>query len=475
VFSSSTPLPIGRTTFDALDVDLAYRLGRAPTSSERVEALRPAAVGPLHTAPSERADTEGTAPSTLNLPDDFWQARPYLAHIHLAAQSRGLSPDALLEGVIWGYAAYIWPQFLLPDDGTFDYIGVNVGESGIGKTKAKSAAVKLLIPAVSVPEVWVGAPPGSGEGIIEGYIQRGTKGHQEGLKYRGIGWYADEGVFIQNLHKRAGNTTVETLKSAWSGELTGQRNARGESTRILMPRQVRVSVLISITPADAARFLAADYAEGGFAQRISWSWAHHPGILPRLDRPEWPGPLNLPLYMSENMERTLDVDRAVIATMDAIDLERSRSAEAGASPLDAHALYGTLKLAGIFALMDHRCEVTMQDWALAMQKMDVGRKVRAHVSLQLSAATEARHIAAGRGDVVRESARYELRMQKALVELIRALERSGGQLPAKVVKDRLRHLKDRYGLHHKDVIQEAQDRGIVVCPPGQGVRLQGGS
>ena len=76
----------------------------------------------------------------LNLPEEFWGARPYLGHIRDAAHSMLVSPDSVLGGVLTRYAATVPPSIVLPNAGTLDLFVIIHGHSGAGKSMVRLSA-----------------------------------------------------------------------------------------------------------------------------------------------------------------------------------------------------------------------------------------------------------------------------------------------------------------------------------------------
>ena len=475
-FSTSLPFPIDqRRTYDAVDVDFALTNGCLPTQAERVEALRPFKPQVVRSVAIEPDRTNGDEPTHiptnigLNRPMEFWEARAPFRHIYQAARSWDLSPDTVFEAFRTNYAALIPPNITLPEYGTLDWISVVVGASGFGKTRSQTLAMKLLeeLPWREDEALVLGFSPGSsGEGFIEAYLEpRKEKGLiRKRIKHRGIAFYADEGHFINQISQRSGNTTLSTIKSAFSGMMIGTSAATGDRTRRLLPREVRFSLLIAITPNDAARFLASDNTDGGWPQRLSWAWAHddYDGPLP-----EYPGPLDLP-YHDYNM-RTLGAEMTYSDDVTKIWHQERRMQRLGTTPtgLDGHRTLSCLKAASMFALMDDRFHVTLEDWDLAVMDNSTSRTVRQHVSDQGRSHAEAHHRTAGRNMAIRDDAADEYRMAKCIDVVIRALKRREGPVLMKQMKDLLKHKPFSPSV----IIDAAIAAGKVVHEPGQGLKL----
>jgi hypothetical protein len=242
-------------------------------------------------APAEGDDTP------LNLPADFWLARPALTQIRDAAWSAMCSPDALLVQALARVATFVHPSFKLPGvqqgligkHQTLDFLGCVVAETSGGKTMAAGVG-EMLVPAPE-PSVF-GDPPidfeqrvGSGEGIAEFFLVPEMAPDEEGkLKATGrriIGRQAlfanvDEGTGFTNQAGRKGATIVSTLASAWSGESLGQLNAASETRRLVQGGRVRICAVINMQDSNGYKLYADDLESVGFTGRLLFASAHDP-------------------------------------------------------------------------------------------------------------------------------------------------------------------------------------------------------
>ena len=447
VHSTNAGLETGNPTHDALDIILATQLGRRPSPAERVEYLR--AQRPVAVQGAGAAETAPVA--DLNLPREFWQSRGYLAHIHQAALARRLSPDAVWEAVKCFYAATIPWNHRLPGDGTMDYISIIVGPSGAGKSRAKQEAYNLLADFHELRGIRFPAPVGSGEGMTAAYLNP-----ESDPKYllRGIGWYADEAKFVLDISSRPGNTTMQAIKQMWSGELTGSVAATAERHRWLAPRDVRGTLLMSVTPGVATRFLSADLSDEGLPQRVSWGWAV---FAHETMRPEHPGPLHLSVFdhnRATGGPYEVQLEPELEALVDAHQLRLARGEGDG---LEGHATYATLKTAAIHAHMDGRMRVSMADWDLGATDWRTTTAIRAH----LATATQDRNVVAGIARAHQRLAENTVYLERAVEALKRKVQNAEQPLTVREIKDSLRYVKQRHGIGYQEVLEVAIDRGWV--------------
>ena len=454
VHSSNAGLPVG-VGLDAVDLLICWESPHsvAPTNAERTEwfkAQRPPAV--------RDAGAAGMDPvAGLNLPASFWEARPYLGHIHQAALSLRLSPDAVWEGVKCFYAATIPWNHRLPGDGTFDYVSIVVGAPGAGKSRAKHCAWMLLEKCRGLEGVAFPAPAGSGEGMTDLYLDRDNK--ERRYKLRGVGFYADEGKFLLDIASRSGNTTMQAIKQMWSGELTGSVAATAERHRWLDPRDVRATLLVSATPDVAAQFMRQDLTDEGLPQRISWGWATYPHPD---ERPDWPGALDVHVWdhnRAPDNIYTVDLAAELSALIDARQLAAARGETGPDDGLEGHAIYAIEKGAGLHAHLDGRLDITTDDWALATQDWETTRAVREHVLAAVQQHVNDRNIAAAQARAHFEVAKADVHLERALLSLIRKLQKSKTPMTRHDIRTHLASYRKRHQITHHEVIDLAIQRG----------------
>jgi hypothetical protein len=241
---------------------------------DRMNRLRRALWGPEVSA----ILFDGDPLNPINLPETFWDQSEILQHIRQMAWHRMLSGDAVLGAVLCRLAWRVWPDITLPPvvaaPGTLDLCVALVGPSGSGKTSAMWAASELLgapvLPNGRPHPAFEEWPAGSGEGIIEAYLDEIEEEDDEGNKHRvksqtklGVLFSLDEGAALRSIAARSGATIMQTIRSAWSGSMLGNANARADTTRRLAARSYRFVLLSAFQPGAAAMLLGADETEGG--------------------------------------------------------------------------------------------------------------------------------------------------------------------------------------------------------------------
>ena len=366
-----------------------------------------------------------TAP---NLPDEFWSARPVLAHVRQAAHSRTLSADAVIAGVLARVAAIVPPSITLPaivgTVGTLDLLVATAAQSGRGKTTAARVAAELV--PITDRDVVVDFQLGSGEGLVDAFLgqvdevdERGEKRKVRRQVRRAVLAVVDEGQVLAELGSRRGSTILPTLRSAWSGQTLGQGNASADTNRRLDAGRYRVAAMLSFQPEHATGII--DDSAGGTLQRIIWFAGTDPMIPDQ--PPPWPDFLDLDLAHVHwhGLGHTMVAAEQVATEVRSRHLARARGEAVEADALDSHTDLCRLKIAGILAIIDGRLDITVDDWRLAGMVLDSSRRVRRTVIEYARSAAhrreEAGHArAAQREAVIADSA--EVRALEAMAKAI---------------------------------------------------------
>lgn len=356
---------------EAENNNLAYLLGddTAPAAPPNIDPV---------TGEINRPDPIDPA---LNLPDQFWDARPALQHIRQAAHSRSRCADSVLVATLARVATLIPPTITLPaivgSKASLNFFGAIVSRSGGGKSTSSDVARELV--PFDRNDIVDNVPPGSGEGLIEMYLEfvseEGPDGKRTKVKRQtkqAAYVFVDEGQALMSVGDRQGNITLPILRSAWSGSVLGQQNASQETNRRIGAHQYRMGLIMGFQLAYAATLIAD--GEGGTPQRFVFMNATDAAIPD--DAPEWPGPLPVAMLPIIHSGQTVDFDRDVAAGIRARNLAAQRG-ESDVDPLDTHTDLGRMKVAAILAYLDDgRLHVTPQDWELAGMVMDTSRAVR---------------------------------------------------------------------------------------------------
>lgn len=465
VYSPNTPLeptgpgdPNGYTPFRAYaayehrgDLQAASRAARELKDGPRPVADIAAILGagPARQAPPNIDPETGeilgkrlNADPAHHLPDDFWRARPHLAHIRQAARARLVAADAVLGAVLTRIAAITPHSVELPaiigsPVGLTYYAGI-VGPPEAGKSAAAGVAAELL-PA---PEhVLDRLPIGSGEGMVEVLFDLVDEEDENGKKRKvkrqtrhAAIFHIDEGAILSDLAGRQGSTLMPTLRTAFSHGVLGNANASIERRRILDGLHYVYGITLGIQPELAGPLLGDTAA--GTPQRFVWLMATDPGIT--ATPPEHPGELDwtapdngafpLEQIASRRGYRRHVIDIApAIRTEVIADRVSTMTGEQQRDQADAHQILVRLKTAALLAILDGRVDVGDDDWQLAHTIVTTSRAIRrtvegtiGHLQQQKEHAAVERH---ARREVTVEATKEARALESASKALARAVHR----------------------------------------------------
>jgi len=395
VFSSNTPFVeyTGRgpaPSYDRLDVIATYSHGGDRVAAARALAGRDTitlGVSNRSSAPANvdpdtgeiLADAESQAPTGhVLLPDEFWTARPIFDHIRTAARARMIAPDALFGAVLAKVALMTDNRYVLPPIvgryGTLDFLLGLVGKSGAGKGSTLDTCDNMLATGSPARDYrTASALVGSGEGMVHAYYEQLTEkvdGRNKTVwkrKVEGLLFRIDEGQALTALAARSGQTTMTTLRQAWSGESLGGSYASSDKKVTLNAGTYRFVGVMAIQPA-LAKDMLSDYL-GGTPQRFVWLSLSDPGAPDHT--PEWPGslPWEPPVWSSTDAQ---PIPGGLMKTVIPVCTDvtkyvqecRRKSLRTGGTD-DEHAQLRRLKVSALLAILDERLEVTWDDWELA--------------------------------------------------------------------------------------------------------------
>lgn len=331
------------------------------------------------------------AATNPGLPDEFWEARDYLAHIRDAAWSRGRSAEAVLGTVLARVAAVNDHSIQLPPivgaPCGLSLIVALVGKPGQGKGTGRHVGIDLIDRGAILNPDLDNVPPGSGEGLAEMLmgtvtepdpIENKTRSVRKQVHYNCF-VYVDEGeILARHTNRTSGSTIIPTLKSMFTSGPLGQANANSDRRRIIPGGSYVYGILLGIQPEKAGPIF--DDIGGGLPQRFLWMPTGGVPIPPPDERDEWPGALALPdvaLGPGEVVDGTkryrFQLAPTVKAEVLANDYDRVQH---GCAELEEHQDLIRLKVAGILAIMDGRLAITDNDWRLAGMVIDTSRNTR---------------------------------------------------------------------------------------------------
>lgn len=305
------------------------------------------------------------------LPRSFYDETDALRRIRDAANAQRVAPDAVLGAILCRVAASVNPSIMLDlaTPAGLNFITVLIGESGDGKTKANRVACRLL-PKVCERD---GLPIGSGEGLIEAYMETftdpETKRKLKRQKHERACFYYDEGESLLRHRQRQDSTIESTLRSAWSGSAIGTTNADPERTRLLEDDSYTFALVMGLQPTFAAQFLRDDSA--GTPQRFLFVSAVD-AYMPDSVAP-WKGVLD---FKPRELTGPIHVDPEIIRIMDSNTVKRNKRIGVF-DRLDSHRDLMTLKVAALLAILDGVDGVDLEHWHRAVLIYENSKNIRA--------------------------------------------------------------------------------------------------
>ncbi|MGW3352564.1 bifunctional DNA primase/polymerase [Nonomuraea rubra] len=414
------------------------------------------------------------------LPEDFWQARPLFAHVRQAAYSRLIAPDGVMAAVLIRAATALDYRVLLPAvvgrPAALNLFGALAAGSGGGKGASLDAAAELVPFANTQNHRIIEVSAGSGEGLVKKFFARveekdsnnkPTGNWQWEQQVEGMYLRVDEGSLFGPLSQRKGQTTVEMLRQAWSGERLGGSYASEDRGHQLAPHTYRMCLIMGIQP-EIAGFLFDD-VHGGLPQRFLWLAVQSPE-MPDLDNiPMHPGALtwhppvvdarHLTGRVNNMARHLLDIAPEVAREIRAAHLDQV-TGRAAADPLDGHANLSRLKVAAVLAALDDHLGVRVEDWELSRVVMDTSRAVRRWMQQRVqatdAATRKARNVAHAEREVLAESAKETAK----LTRMAKRAHRYVDQLTSAGQKATKREINKRFGGSEKPLLEDALDHAL---------------
>jgi hypothetical protein len=352
----------------------------------------------------------------LRLSAGFYEFSDSLRFIRDEAIHRMVAPDALLFSLLARISAAIPPSYVLPafvgSQGTPSVCSAIVGNAGIGKSQANSAARELF--PFEDDRFAFDLPNGTGQGMIEAYLRaakKGEAGYEEGLKIQrrlGCHFYIDEGSNLVALAQKTEDITLDTIRSLWSGETVGQTNASSATSRYLPARAASFGLSVGFQPDIAALFITKG-AGVGTPQRFLWCYAHNQDQPTFVEKPKGflsikiPAPRDSPFQFrfDPSIEEEVRDRRAKCMRLELV-----------LDPLETHNHLKQIKVAACLAVLHNETHVDTQRWALAGNIVEVSNNVLNDIREEYAAKESAR-----------QAAQHDLHAQKT----VRTIEKTTEQ------------------------------------------------
>lgn len=471
VFSSNAhpvPASAGRQTYDTIDVLGCYQLGHLPSQHERVGIIRTFA---KHSGQKVAADSGVSDDGWLS--DDFWESREYLAAIRQAAWETQRCPEGFLGTVLSTFATGIPCSIRLEAlvggaTSPLNTYVVLVGRSGAGKSSSLAVARRLVGPPPG-NDVHYGVTLRSGEGLISAVrsVPPKTKDNPDPapLFLRGIQVVFDEGEALTQQSERSGSTVLSTFCSAWSGlpgaKVGGSKAAGDES---FAADRTHVDLVMGLQLGVGAGLFTGQPVRQGFTSRLLCFATDRPGD-PSLRKRGEPAPLGLPYYYPEQA-REIGVMTFPASVEERVSAWMYHAQTVGVGPHDGHQMLLRMRVAALLALMDRNAQVDPVHWELAHEIEKHSHATRNRLLAGLTNVDLEQVRAAGRKDVVRESARRDAWIEDRARRLARRVHNADEPLLRRAQKDVFRGSDERKQLDF--IVTYAIERGWVAIEPVEG-------
>lgn len=306
---------------------------------------------------------------------DFFTARDSLTRLWKFADSRTVSPWAMLGVVLARLVAAIEPELVLPPliggYGSLNMFVGLVGLPGQGKGAAMSAgldAVQFHRPGSIVPVDTDTVTPGSGEGLVKLFVPPKPEKDKPAPVARSRALVSESEITsMAALGGRSGATLVPTLLKMWAGEHVGFTNADADRTTSIKAHTYRMCMVSQIQPGNAPALL--DHVDSGLPQRFLWLPVQV-SITPRWGT-EPVDSLMVPVPRRDQRTVMTLPDDVVAYVRDDYRQRGSLSFSAEVDPMEGHYNMLRLKVAAALALLEGRAGVTPEDWELSRLVMNV--------------------------------------------------------------------------------------------------------
>ncbi|MGH3780254.1 MAG: bifunctional DNA primase/polymerase [Pseudonocardiaceae bacterium] len=316
--------------------------------------------------------SQGKPHGGINLPGEWWVARPTLSHARTCAHSRGRSADAVM-GALLARVSSLVPGHLRVDTGiaapaSLNFYAILLGSSAAGKSTSAAVAESMLPIGVELDSPIEDI--GSGPGVAAAFGLVNGDGVFEQTQHR-VMFKCDEGELLLATSRNKESTTLATLRTAWTGQAFGQRNATQALNRRVT--DYSLGLWVGLQPIHAAELFSARAVGDGTLQRFLWFSAADPSIT--AEQPHNPGRLpwdHSVLRLTDSTPLTLPTDIRRELFLRNVAVQRG---ELVPEPGQEHAALQQIKVSGLLAMLDGRRDIDHEDWQLAAVVLETSNAV----------------------------------------------------------------------------------------------------
>jgi hypothetical protein len=357
--------------------------------------------------------------------NEFWSARPVLAHIHRYAQARAAGPWGALGSALVRAACAVPPHITLPPivggPMSLNLFGALVGHSGLGKNAADAVgreAVRFTYAGLLSDPIEL--PIGTGEGIAKTFRQADA-GPDDDAPNTAI-FTAPEVDTLAALIGRQGSTTEPELRKVYSGEQLGFANAQKHTRTRVAAQSYRAGLIVGAQPQRSGGLFRG--ADGGTPQRFTWLPVDDPDAPDELPETPEPMTIDIPAIFGPHLTVPDEVRADILAH------RRAMLRREPVDPLDGHRLLSQLKVAAALMILDSPdravCEITDEDWSLAGVVMAVSDQTREAIQREVEHKARAANRARALDAAEREEIGADRRLQRTREAITRWLAKVPG-------------------------------------------------
>jgi hypothetical protein len=282
-----------------------------------------------------------------------------------------------------------------------------------------------LLDSVDQEELQIG--PGSGEGLIEAYLETvpGTKNKTLVTRPSRI-LEVDEIDRLGAVNDRRGSTMFPLIRTAMTGGALKTNNATADRTRSVEDRSYRLVSFVGVQPERSGTLL--DDANAGTPQRFVWSSVTDE-MLPD-DIVDWPGPLDWKLPSTLNTWGSgfnsvyIDYPEEIKAEVRRARWEVIRGVSE--DTLESHKLLTRLKVSAAFAVLHGQTKITKTWWDAAGLLIEHSFEVQKMCLTALQEANTARVRAKGKETALQLEATEDESTKQVKEQALKILAMSNG-------------------------------------------------
>jgi hypothetical protein len=412
------------------------------------------------------------------LPDDFWEATPWLSEIRRIAWGNQTSPEGLFGCSLSSFLVEVPNSIRLAATISGATSPLNlyttlVGGTGTGKSSILAVSRRLLGVKTDPLNYSYDVGLRSGEALPtavllpqahrKGEVPMGPRPHRRGVQVT-----FDELATLSAQNSRQADTSLSYLISAWTGgegARVGGWKAGGDES--FPADAVRICAVFGVQPGVASELFSGHAESQGFPGRLVYFGMDHLG--PKLVAGEQVAvvKLGLPAYTLEQGHEIGTIEWPLEVQQQIIDWDYDGKVN-GRPLIEGHRMLNRSRVGAGIALMDANAHPSVFHWELAgeVERHSIAQRDRLVAAGRDVVLERARR--AGELAHVRDSAQADAWIEDRAVRLARHVHgEEGAPVPWRAIKDRF-NASDRKQL--PSIVAYAEERLWIQLAVGGGPR-----